>query len=413
MFTADPGQQAASGSEPIELITQARVMGERNGADDVLLKAAVNESHLLEGAGEHERAAEAACRATASADAQRVARVSGSLLAINRAEPLLALGRWDEAVKIANGAIDFDLAPGPMHRASLRVVAGTVAIARGDLATAAQAVSAARDMTRSARYEDQHQLPLTRLEIMLALASAGSAAAMTTALQAVDRFDLPGSSPRYAWPVVVAAASAVLAAARQAGAAHDERLRDQAAAAAERLRTVAEKLESFGRLQQGLALTFAAADAQAGFLLAASGPAGGASLTQAWDRAAAAWADLSEPYPLAEARRSRSSRGGPGSRWRATNRRRGRIPELGSLAVSLRCLRWSRPGEATGTSPPSCSSHRRRRACTCPTSSASWAPPTAAKPRPRLMPSACSNPSRCLRRRAVVIGACWSLFAEC
>jgi DNA-binding CsgD family transcriptional regulator len=301
MFNADPGQQAASGSGPIELITQARVMGERNGADDVLLKAAVNESHLLEGAGEHERAAEAACRATASADAQRLARTSGSLLAINRAEPLLALGRWDEAVKIANGAVDFDLAPGPMHRASLRVVAGTVAAAQGDLATATQAVSAARDMTRSVRYEDQHQLPLARLEIQLALASAGPAAALVAALQAVDRFDLQGSSPRYAWPVVVAGASAVLAAARQAGAAHDERLRDQAAAAAERLRTMAEKLESFGRLQQGLALTFAAADAQAGFLLAAGGPSADASLTQAWDRAAAAWADLSEPYPLAEA----------------------------------------------------------------------------------------------------------------
>ena len=300
MFNADPGQQAASGSGPIELIIQARVMGERNGADDVLLKAAVNESHLLEGAGEHERAAEAAFRATASADAQRLARTSGSLLAINRAEPLLALGRWDEAVKIANGAIDFDLAPGPMHRASLRVVAGTVATARGDLATAAQAVSAARDMMRTVRYEDQHQLPLARLEIMLALASAGPAAAIAAALQAVDRFDLPGSSPRYAWPVVVAGASAVLATARQAGVAHDERLRDQAAGAAEQLRTVAEKLESFGRLQQGLALTFAAADAQAGFLLA-DGPPAGAELAQAWDRAAAAWADLSEPYPLAEA----------------------------------------------------------------------------------------------------------------
>jgi DNA-binding CsgD family transcriptional regulator len=141
---------------------------------------------------------------------------------------------------------------------------------------------------------------MARLEIMLALASAGPAAAIAAALQAVDRFDLPGSSPRYAWPVVVAGAGAVLATARQAGVAHDERLRDQAAGAAEQLRTVAEKLESFGRLQQGLALTFAAADAQAGFLLA-DGPPAGAELAQAWDRAAAAWADLSEPYPLAEA----------------------------------------------------------------------------------------------------------------
>ena len=57
MFNADPGQEAASDSGPLELITQARDMAGRRGAEDVLLVAAVNESHLLEGAGEHEHAA--------------------------------------------------------------------------------------------------------------------------------------------------------------------------------------------------------------------------------------------------------------------------------------------------------------------------------------------------------------------
>jgi DNA-binding CsgD family transcriptional regulator len=299
MFNADPGQQAASGSDPIELIKQARVMGEQNGADDVLLKAAVNASHLLEGAGEHELAAEAAHLAIVSIDAQRLARVSGSLLAINRAEPLFALGRWDEALTVANGAIDFNLAPGPVHRAMLWTVTGSVAIAQGDLAAASRATSAARDMMRAARYEDQHQLPLAQLEILLALATAGPSAAIATASQAIERFDLLGSSPRYAWPVVVAGAGAVLAAIRQAEVAHDEHLRDEAAAALDRLRTVAEKLESFGPLQEALARTFAAAEAQADFLLGdGSGADGG--LLAGWDRAAAAWEGLSEPYPLAQ-----------------------------------------------------------------------------------------------------------------
>ncbi len=62
MFNAEPGQQAPSDSGPLDLIAQARAMAERRGADEVLLHAAVNESHLLEGAGEHERAAEAARR---------------------------------------------------------------------------------------------------------------------------------------------------------------------------------------------------------------------------------------------------------------------------------------------------------------------------------------------------------------
>ncbi len=307
MFNADPGQQAASDSPPLDLIAQARAMAERRGADDVLLHAAVNESHLLEGAGEHERAAEVARRATASADQQLLTRTSGSVLAINQAEPLYALGRWDEALMIASGARNLYLAPGPMNRALLRVITGSIALARGDLAVAAQAVLAARDALRSARYEDQHQLPLARLEILLALGQDGPAAALVTASQVMDRFELSGSSPRYAWPVVTAGASSVLAAARRAGVAHDERLRDEAACLAERLRTVAEKLGTFGPAQRAFQLTFAAADLYGARLLGGGEPGIGepgggepGGLLAAWDGAAAAWAGLGEPYPLSE-----------------------------------------------------------------------------------------------------------------
>jgi ATP/maltotriose-dependent transcriptional regulator MalT len=316
MFNADPGQQAPLDSGPLDLIAQARAMAERRGADEVLLHAAVNESHLLEGAGEHERAAEAARRATVSADPQLLSRTSGSVLAINQAEPLGALGRWDEALKITTGAMDLYLAPAPMHRALLQVIAGSIALARGNLAAASQTVMAARDALSSARYEDQHQLALAKLEILFALGRDGPAAGLAAASQTMDRFELSVSSPRYAWPVVAAGASTVLAAAGLAGVAHDERLRDEAAAIAERLRTVAEKLETFGPAQRAFQLTFAAADAHGGRLLAAFPGAnagvgadagqpegvGGepVELLAAWDEAAAAWAILGEPYPLSE-----------------------------------------------------------------------------------------------------------------
>jgi ATP/maltotriose-dependent transcriptional regulator MalT len=287
-------------------------MAERRGAGDVLLHAAVNESHLLEGAGEHERAAEAARRATVSADPQLLSRTLGSVLAINQAEPLYALGRWDEALKITTGAMDLYLAPGPMHRALLQVIGGSIALARGDLAAAAQTVMPARDALSSARYEDQHQLALAKLEILFALGRDGPAAGLATASQIMDRFELSGSSPRYAWPVVVAGASTVLAAAGLAGVAHDERLRDEAAAVAERLRTVAEKLGTFGPVQRAFQLTFTAADAHGVRLLAAFPDASAGArqlerangepieLLAAWDEAAAAWAILGEPYPLSE-----------------------------------------------------------------------------------------------------------------
>ena len=302
MFNADPGQQAPSDSGPLDLIAQARAMAERRGADDVLLNAAVNESHLLEGAGEHEHAAEAARRATRSADPQLLSRTSGSVLAINQAEPLCALGRWDEALKITTGAMDLYLAPGPMHRAMLQVIAGSIALARGDLAAAAQAVLAARDALGSARYEDQHQLPLARLEILLALGKDGPAAALATTSAIMDRFELSGSSPRYAWPVVAAGASAVLAAAGLAGLAHDERLRDEAAALAERLRTVAEKLATFGPAQRAFQLTFAAADAHGARLLGArrvsdAGRGGGPGRTGRVGRPGGNWSTPGTPPP--------------------------------------------------------------------------------------------------------------------
>ena len=160
-------------------------------------------------------------------------------------------------------------------------------------------VLAARDALRSARYEDQHQLPLARLEILVALGADGPAAALAATGQALDRFEESGGSPRYVWPVITAGASAVLAAARPTGTdrgPHDQRLRDEAAAVAARLRTVTEKLEAYGRVQQAHQLTFAAADASAADL-PPSRPlcrqaSGSAALLAAWDEAAAAWAAL-------------------------------------------------------------------------------------------------------------------------
>ena len=453
MFNADPGQQAAPDSGPLGLITQAREMAGRRGAEDVVLLAAVSESHLLEGAGEHERAVEAARRATADADPQLLARTSGTVLAVNQAEPLFALGRWDDALAIAAAALDHFLAPGPMNRALLHVITGSVRLARGDLDAASRSVMTARGALRSVRYEDQHQLPLARLEILLALAADGPAAGLAAASQTMDRFELGGSSPRYGWPVVTAAAFAVLAAARLAGPSHDERLRDEALAVADRLRTVAEKLERFGPEQRAFALTFAAADADAARLIAGFPDAGhadaGARLESGSARPPGCWRPgmrrpargTGSASPIRSARRcctrprprwpavnatarrsgcsarprwprgwargrsasrSRSSPGAPGSGWMAGT---GRVPRSrvtaalapassgsGSPSASSRCSAWSRPGAATGRSPASCSSRPRRPASTCRTSSASWAWPAAARRPPRRTASACSTP---------------------
>ncbi len=306
MFKADAAaQQAGPDSEAIRQIEQGRDQAERSGALELLLKAAINESHLLEGAGQHELAAQAAARGMASAREQGLLRTQGMVLAINQAEPLVALGRWDEATAVTESALR--LAPLPIRSAQLEVANGQVALARGDLEAAARAAESARQAMRGARYEDQQQLPLAAYEIGFALASGGARAGLTAAGKVLDTWELAIAGARYAWPVLVAASEVCLTAARQEAQAGDERLWPDIAATTERLRTIAEKLQAHGGRQHALRLTFCAADATTSHLLggAVGGSfadvAGPGGLVAAWDEAAAAWQEVSEPYPLAQA----------------------------------------------------------------------------------------------------------------
>jgi DNA-binding CsgD family transcriptional regulator len=286
MFCAGIGQHADAGSDPLELIAQARDMAERTGAHELLAKAAISESHLLEGAGRHELAVEAARRGFAGEEAPYIARASRSLLALNQVEPLFALGRWEEALAVAAAVRDFQFSSLPLHLSMLSVFTGRIALARGDVEAAASAAGTAAELLRGSPQEDQHQFPLGVLEIGLRLAVAGPGAALEVASQVVEGYELAGGSPRYAWPLVTGAALACVVAAR------DERLRADVAGLADRLRTIAAKLETSGSAQQAARLTFVAADAQV---------AGVGDLLAAWDEAAAAWAEVSEPYSQAEA----------------------------------------------------------------------------------------------------------------
>jgi DNA-binding CsgD family transcriptional regulator len=201
-------------------------------------------------------------------------------------EPLFALGRWDEVTGLARVARDFQCTSLPLHASTLAVLTGYNALAQGNTEAAAEATATATGLLRGTPLLDEHQLPLGRLEIWLRLATDGPAAAAATAAAAVEAYELAGGSPRYAWPLVTTAADVCLAAAR---------LGEDVSALAGRLRTIAEKLETSGPVQQASRLTFAAADAQL------SGAFGPAELLGAWDEAAAAWEAISEPYPRAQA----------------------------------------------------------------------------------------------------------------
>jgi ATP/maltotriose-dependent transcriptional regulator MalT len=270
---------AEPASENLERIratlAEARTIAARVRAFPSLLRAAITESDVLEDVGQHEQAAEVAREGLAAAREYGLARTYGAVLANNVAEPLVSLGRWDEADEVIERSLR--LFPPRMNRACIWRLAGDVALARGDLSAASGFVASIRSVTEGSRYDPQYHLPLVRLETALRLAQGRPADALAAVADALDRWDVE-ENPRYTWPVLVAGAQACAVAAREGT------LASQAAALLGRLRAVAAGLPAAGAAQQASRLTFAA-------------EADGAD----WDEAARAWEAVGQPYPLAGA----------------------------------------------------------------------------------------------------------------
>jgi DNA-binding CsgD family transcriptional regulator len=289
--------EAHSGNDPaaLAMLAEARSLAGKAGTLRPLLHVAINESHVLEGMGEHERAAEVARAGIASARDYGLARSTGTFLAINVAEPLVSLGRWDEAIDVIEHALA--LSPPRGNRLSLRQLAGDIALRRGDLAGArelADAAEAALSQTgkRGCR-EAQCYLPLARLEAELFLAEGRPVDARNVVTAAADRFDL-AHDPRYAWPLLAVGARACAAA--PTAAVRDRAAAERAGDLLGRLRTLAGKMDASGPVQLAGRLTFAAE----------AGPeptdeAGGALALAQWDEAAAAWERVAQPYQTAVA----------------------------------------------------------------------------------------------------------------
>jgi DNA-binding CsgD family transcriptional regulator/tetratricopeptide (TPR) repeat protein len=291
MLEAGPSAMSVPDGKPMQLLAQARDVLTRADAFHRSLKVVILESHLLCGAGEFEQAARVARQGIVEAERYGFARTGGAFLAINVAEPLYYLGRWDEAAEVAEHALD--LAPPPLTRASLWIILGWLAAARGDLATAARRAASSRAILSRAVYEDQYHLPQAELDVALALSADGPAAAVAVATGLLGRYDVSASSPRYLWPLLVTAA---MAAVRAPG--------EDAAALLDQLRTAAGKLGAFGPVQRAWQLSFTAlagapecADREesAGEDITPVDP-----LTAA-DAAAAAWEAIGQPFPAAVA----------------------------------------------------------------------------------------------------------------
>jgi DNA-binding CsgD family transcriptional regulator len=285
------GPAPGCGEASLELLAQARDAAGQAHDYHLLMAAIINESHVFEGIGAHGRAAEVARSGIAEAERYGLSRTSGSVLAINLAEPLVSAGKWDEASQVIADALD--LASDGTSRASLWQLAGGLALARGDLASASDATTLAAELLVGFRYRDQSHLPVIHLRIELGVAEGQFPAALSAAESALDSYDLQ-ASPRYAWPLLVTAARAAADAARIPAAATDGADAGRALDLLRAVRTESAKLAVIGPVQAAHQLTFRAEAARADHAMKNADH----DLSTLWEAAAAAWDALDEPYPL-------------------------------------------------------------------------------------------------------------------
>jgi DNA-binding CsgD family transcriptional regulator len=173
-----------------------------NGAG--LVRALVNISDLFYEVGDYGEAAAAAERGIAEAHRFGISRSNGAFLFSNRAEALLALGRWDEAEALCAESARLDppgtlAVPWLLLRARLR-------LARGHPATS-DALQRALGFLARPYLEPQFRLPLLELRVVAALEAGDPAGAAEAAAAALADPALAGQ-PRWGWPLLAAAARA-------------------------------------------------------------------------------------------------------------------------------------------------------------------------------------------------------------
>ncbi|TDC90786.1 helix-turn-helix transcriptional regulator, partial [Actinomadura sp. 7K507] len=258
-------------------LAEVEKSAQSTGDHRVMLRCHVIKSHFLEGVGRHEEAVAVAGRGIELSREYGVARTQGTFLSINQAEPLVSLGRWDEAVTVLNHAMEQD--PAVTTRTSLLVLSGWVALARGDLATARERLVVSREILnlKMKWLKTQDYFSTLWLESSLALAEGRPEAALDAVRPVLDNAGLPDDA-RYSWPVLITGAAAC---AETADSGDDLRRIEERAAG----------LAADGPLQRAYHLTFSAEATRARGVLDLA----------AWTEVAAAWESLGNPYYRARA----------------------------------------------------------------------------------------------------------------
>ena len=249
----------------------------------------INLSDALELMGQHEEAAQAAADGLELATATGLSRTLGSYLIGNRAEPLLRLGQWAEADQLTAQALS--TLPEGVFGGTLRQVRAELAAMRGRYDEAASELRGARramgDIT-----DVQFTAPMRYAEALIAMGRGDLAAAREAVAAGLSDGTRPWAA-RYAWPLLW------LGMRIEADEATRSRDRREPVPA-----EIAQRCAGLAGVAAGLGTPAPPSGGYEALMAGEHERAGGtgeASEVAAWRAAVAAWGGTGEPYLLAYA----------------------------------------------------------------------------------------------------------------
>ncbi|MEU6891380.1 AAA family ATPase [Streptomyces sp. NPDC046557] len=167
-------------------------------------RAHINLSSQLESLGKSREAVEVAEQGVERVGKARLLDIQAWIWG-NMAESLYSLGRWDEAADAAKRTLRVGQSAAPRGSGAARLA--YLALARGELSETAAQLAAAHAHFGTHDTQPQHRIPLYRLAVGLA-AGEGRIADVRAEVADAIAAGFPLGHHRYAWPLLLAAATA-------------------------------------------------------------------------------------------------------------------------------------------------------------------------------------------------------------
>jgi DNA-binding CsgD family transcriptional regulator/tetratricopeptide (TPR) repeat protein len=280
------GQPEPAGPRPPAILAEESELG-ASERTVIALRAYINLSDVLEMLGRHAAAVETAQAGAALAARAGMSRTLGSYLIGNAAEPLIRLGRWDEADELTARALAAQ--PEGVFSATLHGLRAELAALRGRYDEAARELRETRRTVGDTR-DVQFTLPLRYTAATIALGVGDIATARQAVMDGLPEAEREWGA-RYAWPLLW------LGMRLEADDATRHRDRHEAVPG-----DLAARCAAVARVAAGLQVLSASWAAYRELIAAERSRADGHDTPATWQAVVSAWEGAEDAYPLAYGR---------------------------------------------------------------------------------------------------------------